>query len=153
MHACQEEKPHISNMSERLQLSLLLSHVVSRQAVILDAAFRENGIPFTAEQYRLMYILCGQPGAHQEFYARKLGRDRSSLTRMLQPLERSGLLRRVQSENDRRSLHVEPTEIGADWVRQARPVADEVMRKLWEGIAAEERELLNSLLVRLRGNY
>jgi len=139
-------------MSERLQLSLLLSLVVNRQAVALDAALRAGGIPFGVEQYRLMYLVCIQPGAHQEFYARKLGRDRSSLTRMLQPLEKGGFLRRFRPENDLRSLHVEPTEVGADWVLQARPVVGEVLRTMWEGIAAEERELLNLLLLRLRGN-
>lgn len=139
-------------MSERLQLSLLLSHVVSRQAVILEAAFRSHNIPFSAEQYRLMYLLCAQPAAHQEYYARKLGRDRSSLTRMLQQLEKSGMLIRVHSEHDRRSMHVEPTKMGDNWVQKARSVADEAMRQLWEGIAAEERELLNGLLIRLRGN-
>jgi len=139
-------------MSERLQLSLLLSHVVSRQAVILEAAFREQGVPFTAEQYRLMYLVCSQPAAHQEYYARKLGRDRSSLTRMLQQLEKSGMLVRVASDHDRRTLQVEPSKKGEDWAQKAQKIADEAMRQLWEGIAAEEREILNSLLVRLRGN-
>jgi DNA-binding MarR family transcriptional regulator len=139
-------------MSERLQLSLLLSHVVSRQAVILESAFREQGIPFTAEQYRLMYLVCSQPAAHQEYYARKLGRDRSSLTRMIQQLEKSGMLTRIPSDHDRRSLQVAPSTKGVEWALKANKVADEAMRQLWEGIAAEERETLNSLLMRLRGN-
>ncbi|MBM3411536.1 MAG: MarR family transcriptional regulator [Bacteroidetes bacterium] len=145
-------KSDISNMSERLQLSLLLSHVVSRQAVVLEAAFRTHHIPLSVEQFRLMYLVCHQPAAHQEFYARKLGRDRSSLTRMLQQLEKAKMLVRAPSDHDRRSMHVEPSQEGAEWTHQAKLVADEAMRQLWEGIAAEERELLNGLLVRLRGN-
>lgn len=139
-------------MSERLQLSLLLSHVVNRQAVVLDAAFRAHNIPLSVEQYRLLFLVSHQPAAHQEFYARKLGRDRSSLTRMIQQLEKSGMLLRLQSDLDRRSLHVEPTLEGREWVQKAKIVAEEAMRQLWDGIAAEERELLNGLLVRLRGN-
>jgi DNA-binding MarR family transcriptional regulator len=99
-----------------------------------------------------MYLVCSQPAAHQEYYARKLGRDRSSLTRMIQQLEKSGMLTRIPSDHDRRSLQVAPSTKGVEWALKANKVADEAMRQLWEGIAAEERETLNSLLMRLRGN-
>ena len=92
-------------MLDRGQLTALFGRVWVLHAQQLDLVFKKEGLMLTADQYRLMHLLWTRNGAHQEYYARKLGRDRSSLSRMLQFLEKEGLLTRQDDAQDRaRSL-------------------------------------------------
>lgn len=139
-------------MLDRGQLTALFGRIWAMHALKLDHAFKAAGIGITADQYRLMHLLWTRNGAHQEYYARKLGRDRSALTRMLQGLEQQGLVERADDPADKRTRLVWLTAIGTELQSSVEPVANEVLLQMWEGFASEERELLNDMLSRLRYN-
>jgi DNA-binding MarR family transcriptional regulator len=139
-------------MLDRGQLTAMLGRVWALHALHLDKAFREAQLELTADQYRLMHLLWLRNGAHQEYYARKLGRDRSALTRMVQLLEQKGWIERVADEGDQRALKVQLTESGKQLELPAETVATEVLLRMWDGLASEEREQLNDILSRLRYN-
>ncbi|MFN3529678.1 MAG: MarR family winged helix-turn-helix transcriptional regulator [Bacteroidia bacterium] len=139
-------------MLDRGQLTALFGRIWNMHALRLDQVFREAGLGITADQYRLMHLLWTRNGAHQEFYARKLGRDRSSLTRMLQGLEQQQLLIRSDDPADKRARLVLLTEAGKALEAQVEPLANEVLLQMWDGLASEEREQLNDILSRLRYN-
>lgn len=139
-------------MLDRGQLTALFGRIWVLHALQLDQGFREKGVPLTADQYRLMHLLWTRNGAHQEFYARKLGRDRSAITRMIQLLEKQGFVRRVDDESDQRAKKVQLTEAGEALQLSAESVANEILMKMWDGFMSEEREALNDYLSRLRHN-
>jgi len=139
-------------MLDRGQLTALLGRIWVLHALQLDQVFRERGVPLTADQYRFMNLLWTRNGAHQEFYARKLGRDRSAITRMIQLLEKQGFVQRVDDDSDQRAKKVQLTPAGEALQIAAESVANEILMKMWDGFMSEEREALNDYLSRLRHN-
>lgn len=139
-------------MLDRGQLTALLGRVWALHALQLDQAFRAAQLELTADQYRLLHLLWLRNGAHQEYYARKLGRDRSAITRMLQLLEQKGWIERIADETDQRARKVQLTEAGQQLQSGVEAVANEVLLRMWDGLASEEREQLSDILSRLRYN-
>lgn len=139
-------------MLDRGQLTALFGRIWVLHALQLDKAFRDRGVPLTADQYRLMNLLWTRNGAHQEYYARKLGRDRSAITRMVQLLEKQGFVKRLEDRADQRAKKVALTEEGESLQTVAEMVANEILMKMWDGFMSEEREALNEYLSRLRHN-
>lgn len=85
----------------------------------------------------------------QTALAHQLGIDRTVLTYLLDDLEESGLVTRRPSATDRRHRHIVATDKGrrlcAATERRLRQVEDHVL----QGLSADERKVLRSLLERL----
>lgn len=143
---------YFASMLDRGQLTALLGRIWVLHAQQLDALLKQQSIDLTADQYRLMHLLWSRNGAHQEYYARKLGRDRSALTRMLDTLEEKKYLERVDDQQDQRAKMVFLTEGGRQLELAAEQCANEVLLQMWDGMASEEREQLSDFLNRLLHN-
>ena len=98
------------------------------------ATLRRNGPPFMlrpTELYRSMMVSSG------------------GMTDRLNRLENAGLIRRVPSEEDRRSLWVALTEEGRAVIESAFREDMKVERSLVDGLSAKERKELIRLLQKL----
>jgi len=87
-------------MMDRDTLLQLMGKIWNAYGLRLEQAFREAGLPINAEQYRFLRIVQDRPGQYQEIYARLLGRDRSSTTRMIQGLSRRGWISAAWTKNN-----------------------------------------------------
>jgi len=139
-------------MIDRESLIVLLGKIWNTHAVKLEQKLKANKVAITADQYRLLSLLWERDGAHQEYYARLLGRDRSALSRMLHLLESRKLLIREDDELDQRVKLIKLTEAGKKLQPIAEACALEVLYPMWEGFASEEREQLAEFLQRLTHN-
>ncbi len=85
----------------------------------------------------------------QEQLAQRLHVNRSSVTRQLTLLEKNGFITRQRSADDKRAVEVYPTEK----MQRALPIVRDTFLRwrlaLTEGLAAQELELLETLLERL----
>jgi DNA-binding MarR family transcriptional regulator len=143
-------------MMDRDTLLQLMGKIWNAYGLRLEQAFREAGLPINAEQYRFLRIVQDRPGQYQEIYARLLGRDRSSTTRMIQGLNRRGWIQRSldkeQSELEQRDTRVKRirlTEEGQAILDRAIQPAMIALFPAWENFPGEEREVLEQLLKRI----
>lgn len=99
----------------------------------------------------ILVALDGSPGGRlrRVELADRLGMSQSSVTRLLAPLERIGVVRRVRDERDRRAAFAELTDAGrrltGDAVATARSAAEDVLR----GWPDEEVAALDAAVTRL----
>jgi DNA-binding MarR family transcriptional regulator len=94
--------------------------------------------------------LIGQnPGISQTALSRANGRDKSTLTPLLVDLVRRGLVRRTQTNNDRRSYQLTLTKAGERLLEQLTACAREHERKLDAVIGKAERAKFLRTLRRL----
>jgi MarR family transcriptional regulator for hemolysin len=84
--------------------------------------------------------------------ARSLGIEGPTLTRHLDNLERSGLVRRVASESDRRAVRVEITEAGEAAHQRMWSAVKSFNRRLVSGVGKEDLRELERILGRLEEN-
>ncbi len=121
---------------------------------LAQAVRRARGAPasnggLTLSQYGLLEGLTTRPVARVQELAGDAGIAPSTATRILDALERRGVVRRLRSEEDRRAVAVSLTDLGEkllhdqqDWLRGRQ-------RAFYESLPAAEQELAPDLLIRL----
>ena len=116
----------------------------------MDTRLAELGV--TGSQWGTMMSLVQGGARTAAEVSRQLGCDTGAMTRMLDRLEEKGLVRRERSVEDRRVVHVLPTESGVDMVRQAMPSVVDTLNELLAGFSPEEIGLLKDFLRRMQAN-
>lgn len=81
--------------------------------------------------------------------AREYGIDASAVTRLLDKLERRGLVVRTRSESDRRVVHLALTPEGWQVIEGLRPLYAKVLDRMMADFTQEEAGFLKSLLRRI----
>lgn len=81
--------------------------------------------------------------------AREYGLDASAVTRLLDKLEKRGLVSRVRSQADRRVVNLELTDDGWTMVARLGPLYTKVLERMLAGFTHEEAGFLKSLLRRI----
>jgi DNA-binding MarR family transcriptional regulator len=86
----------------------------------LQKKFNGSGLNLTIEQWSVLYHLWKEDGKSQQELCNATFRDKPSITRLVDNLEKLNLVKRVASENDRRINRIYLT-------RQALKLQDETM--------------------------
>jgi DNA-binding MarR family transcriptional regulator len=90
-------------------------------------------------QYSVLVVIGANPGLSQSDLADTLGIERARLVRLLDHLERRGLMRRLPSPRDRRSHALELTSEGQKVLKKAKALAATHEARLIEKLGAEPR--------------
>jgi DNA-binding MarR family transcriptional regulator len=100
--------------------------------------FKEEGIELTKVQWVMLNRLRQMDGQPQHNLAFLTNRDKASLARLLNTLEKKNLVARIPSKTDQRINHVYLTKQGEKVIKQAPPVIDKIMRELQAEIGTED---------------
>jgi DNA-binding MarR family transcriptional regulator len=100
----------------------------------------------------LLEQLWRQDGLSQSSLVARLGVEPPTVTKMLQRLERAGLLRRERDPDNHRLWRVYLTERGRGLQRPVRDLRRQVERRLLTGLSDQDRERLVALLARVTAN-
>ena len=94
--------------------------------------------------------ICANPGISQDRLARIICINKSNVARQVAVLEEDGFIIRKPSESDKRAMELYPTEKTLELLPQIKEIL-----KCWENcitssLSEEEKELLTSLLTRMK---
>jgi len=103
----------------------------------------------TLSQYGLLEGLANRRAARVQELAAAAGISASTATRILDALERRGIVRRTRSSQDRRAVAVSLTERGDDLLRAEQDWLRGRQRAFYASLPETEQELAPDLLVRL----
>ncbi len=105
----------------------------------------------TLEQFGLLYSIRQEPNeVIQTEMAEMLGKDKSSILRMIDSLEAKGMLRRVVDINDRRKNQIMVTKLGEQTLSRILESEQQLNRKLTEDIPKPDMEMFFSVADRIR---
>ncbi|MFL5843717.1 MAG: MarR family winged helix-turn-helix transcriptional regulator [Solirubrobacteraceae bacterium] len=143
------ELEQLSAVEERAWRALVKAHacLVKRLDAQLEAA---HGLPLTS--YEVLVRLSKSEGGKLRMHdiASSVLLSRSGLTRLIDRLERDGLVNRCSCENDARGAYAVITDTGRERVAEARATNLDGVRSLFVAHYSEaELELLGPLLERL----
>lgn len=131
---------------------LRLAQGASFQAFTREA----RGIDLSPGRFATLLIIGRNPGISQTALSRANGRDKSSLTPVLEDLERRKLIRRVRPKDDRRSYQLLLTPAGERLLDQLTACAERHDRHLDRIIGVRERarflKTLKKLVAKLQEN-
>ena len=107
------------------------------------AMLRQHNIDLTPEQFLLIDLLWNQGPLSQLDIADQMQKDKNSITKLVDAIERKGYVVRQQNPNDRRSNTIVLTELGNSLKDNAKTKGISILNTMLEGISEQE---LNSFL-------
>ena len=120
-------------------------------SAFIRAKLEQQGLSLSKEQFIVLHHLEEEDKA-QSMLAMITERDKGSLTRLVQSLEKKGLVKRKVCSNDSRVNRVSITEKGRAMLEQTKPIFKEVFKVLEAGISEEEKAIVDRVLQKLREN-
>jgi len=118
----------------------------------LQKNFKQAGIEITIEQWSVLYHLWKEDGISQQELCVRTFRDKPSITRLVDNLEKLKLVKRVPSKNDRRINLVFLTEAAQALQAQTMDMANQTLNEALEGVSKNDIELCKAVLQRVYDN-
>lgn len=100
--------------------------------------FYEQNISLTKTQWILLKKLHEKDGVPQQELAFLTGRDKTSLTRLVNTMEKKNLVARIPSKLDKRINHIFLTKNGESLFKESLPIIEKFITALQENISEEE---------------
>ena len=139
-------------MNGQQQSGFLISKIHHLSGRIFARMLKEYEIEINPAQGRIMFVLWQEDGIPIRELAQKTALEKSTLTAMLDRLERMGYVRRVHSATDRRQILVERTELDRSWQDIYVKVSQEMSELFYQGFSEGEIYELDRYLRRLLVN-
>lgn len=131
-------------------LGFILSNTQRKLSHFLLSKFKPYDI--TTEQWVLVAKLGEENGITQKDLAERTEKDQANVTRIIDLLEKKGLVRREKNSTDRRSMLVHLTDEGERLRERLAPIEESVVKASLSGMSEEEKALLKDFLARIAAN-
>ena len=112
----------------------------------LQKKLNESGLNITIEQWSVLYHLWKQDGISQQELCNATFRDKPSITRLVDNLEKLSLVKRVASETDRRINMVYLTKQAQKLQEQTMELAEETLNEALAGVPVDKIEMCKDVL-------
>lgn len=103
----------------------------------------------TTEQWAVLNRLADEDGITQKLLAVRAEKDQTNITRILDQLERKGLVERRANETDRRSFLTFITEQGKALNDILTPIEQKVIASVLSGFTEEQTSILRGMIIQL----
>ena len=118
----------------------------------LQKNFKLAGIEITIEQWSVLYHLWKQDGLSQQQLCDATFRDKPSITRLVDNLEKQGLVKRMANKNDRRVNRICITPEAQKLQDQTMDVANQTLNEALAGVSNGQIEVAKEVLQRVYDN-
>jgi DNA-binding MarR family transcriptional regulator len=109
----------------------------------LTRAFKVNRIPVTIEQFSILAVLFYQNGINQKKLGKLLGRDKTTITRIISNMIKNNLIERVSDPRDARGKRIYLTRKGEGIQKKAVTVSGKLYQKVIKNI--QEKDLTRGM--------
>lgn len=112
----------------------------------LQKNFKQAGIDITVEQWSVLYHLWKADGMNQQDLCNATFRDKPSITRLVDNLEKLSLVKRNASKQDRRMNIIALTEEGRELEEKCMDIANTTLNEALEGVTHGQIEIAKEVL-------
>ena len=118
----------------------------------LQKKFNASGFNLTIEQWSVLYHLWKEDGRSQQDLCNATFRDKPSITRLVDNLEKLDLVKRVADERDRRINKIYLTAAAKKLQESSMQLAEETLNEALDGVPPEQVELCKHVLQKVYDN-
>jgi DNA-binding MarR family transcriptional regulator len=112
----------------------------------LQKKFNVASLRITIEQWSVLYQLWKQDGLSQQELCNATFRDKPSITRLVDNLEKLQLVKRVASADDRRINRICLTKMGIKLQEQSMLLAELTLNEALDGVPPEQIDICKEVL-------
>lgn len=143
-------------MTTRIKNEDVIHLLTGRTPLTLSRIFgnrlREAALPVTKEQWSVLAVLWKHDGVTQQYLADTTFRDRAGITRLLDNLQKEGLVERRPDKEDRRTNCVYLTVKGKAAEKEVVKILDEVVNAVTVNVSDEDIERLRGIFDQINDN-
>jgi DNA-binding MarR family transcriptional regulator len=107
---------------------------------------KEKNLPITPDQFRVLTHLWQNEGCSQQELAVSSLRDRANVTRIIDILEREGIVERMDHETDRRIFKIQLTRRGKELEKEAMECGQSAIDDALKGVSKSDLEVCMRVL-------
>ncbi len=134
------------------QVGVFLNIVHFRFKQYLSSIFTKYGFNLTPEQYLVMDTLWDDGILSQQELADKLNKDKNSVTKLIDALEKKNLVKRVSDAHDRRINMIHFTDHSLTIKDRITEIAIETTNSIIKDIPEEDLKTLVKVLLKMADN-
>lgn len=112
----------------------------------LQKKFNQAGLNLTIEQWSVLYHLWKEDGISQQQLCNATFRDKPSITRLVDNLEKLKLVKRTASKNDRRINIILLTDDAKNLQEQTMELANQTLNEALESVPADRIDICKEVL-------
>jgi len=112
----------------------------------LQKKFNTAGLNLTIEQWSVLYHLWKEDGKSQQELCNATFRDKPSITRLVDNLEKLQLVKRVASASDRRINRIYLTRLAQKLQEETMGLAEQTLNEALEGVPADRIDVCKTVL-------
>ena len=140
------------NLKSDIDIGMLMSQVdrLCTKKFVQNA--RKFGMDISQDQWMVIGPIWKQKGISQKEIAEYCGKDKTSVTKIIDTLEKKNLLVRYSDQIDQRIKRVVLSNKGKDLMKNVMPVIEQHRNDLLEGIKSTEIEIFKIVLKKIHNN-
>jgi DNA-binding MarR family transcriptional regulator len=139
------------NFENYIGIQLSSTAIVLKKLV--STKFEEHNFPISFDDWLNLLPIIRQDGISQKSLAEILGKDKTTISRLIDSLILKGVVKRKNSKNDRRSVELYLTDKGIALHRSVLPVIESCNNNSLEKLSKKEFEFLMKILSKLRIDF
>ena len=112
----------------------------------LQKNFKQAGVDITIEQWSVLYHLWKDDGLSQQDLCNATFRDKPSITRLVDNLEKMKLVKRTSSKDDRRKNLICLTKEAQHLQDKTMAIADQTINESLQGVSITQIEIAKEVL-------
>ena len=112
----------------------------------LHRNFRQNEIDISPEQWTILLSLWEKDGVTQQELCNATFKDKPSMTRLIDNMERQHLVVRISDKKDRRNNLIHLTKTGRELENKAYKIANATLEQALQGLSLEELKIGQEVL-------
>jgi DNA-binding MarR family transcriptional regulator len=140
------------NFDIRLIFAIMNGRVSAAINRKLSRNFRREGLEITPEQWTVLIYLWEQDGVTQQELCNATYRDKPSMTRLIDNMEKLHLVVRIEKKDDRRSNSIHLTRDGKELEQKVRRIARQTLIEALDTVTPEELEISQEVLRKIFHN-
>lgn len=118
----------------------------------LKSNFEKEGIDITPQQWSALTYLWNEDGISQQKLANAFSKDKTSVTRLLNNMEKNGLIERKQAEDDKRNKKIYLTYKSRLLKKTSIKIAEKTLMETLVGIEHQDLKLSKKVLKKININ-
>jgi DNA-binding MarR family transcriptional regulator len=140
------------DFSAKEALGHFMGRTTRAMSRMLQNIITHAGYDITIEQWVIITNLNRKNGQFQQQLANNTYKNKTSVTRMINALQKKGLVERIPDPKDLRQKRIFLTKKGVQLYKKLRPLAIQVQEKATQGIEPDEMEYCKNILLKIYGN-
>jgi DNA-binding MarR family transcriptional regulator len=140
------------DFSAKEALGHFMGRTTRAMSRMLQNIITHAGYDITIEQWVIIANLNRKNGQFQQQLADNTYKNKTSITRMINALQKKGLVDRIPDPKDLRQKRIFLTKKGVQLYKKLRPLAIQVQEKATQGIEPDEMEYCKNIILKIYGN-